>query len=57
MEALWEDMRDRFEAAEISPEMRERRARVKRGKARLLDWDSMKATIDGNNRDLSVHGR
>ena len=49
MEAIWEDFRDRFERMEISPEQKElldqRRARVREGKARLLNWDSVKGTI------------
>ncbi len=49
MEMIWDDMRERFEASEISPEVRslldERRARVERGEAQLLDWDEVKASI------------
>lgn len=49
METIWEDMRERFETSEISPELREllrdRRARVANGDARLLDWDSVKFSI------------
>lgn len=49
METLWEDMRERFETAEISPQLRDllrdRRARVEKGEARLLDWDSVKFSI------------
>jgi putative addiction module component (TIGR02574 family) len=49
MEALWEDLRDRFERMEVSPAQRalldERRARVQNGTAELLDWDAVKTTI------------
>jgi hypothetical protein len=49
METIWEDFRDRFDAAEISPALRdllrERRARVDRGEAKLLDWDAVKLSI------------
>jgi putative addiction module component (TIGR02574 family) len=49
MEALWEDLRDRFERMEVSPAQRalldERRARVQNGTAKLLDWDAVKTTI------------
>lgn len=49
MEALWEDLRERFERFEISEQHKklldERRERVRTGKAQLLDWDSVKASI------------
>lgn len=49
MEALWDDLRERFERAEIPASVRrlldERRERVRSGQARLLDWDSIKGTI------------
>jgi hypothetical protein len=49
MEALWDDLNERFEGLEASPEIRslldDRRARVQRGDARLHDWDSVKGTI------------
>ena len=49
MEALWMDLRDRFERLEVPPQLRElldhRRARVRDGSAQLLDWDSVKTTI------------
>ena len=49
MEAIWEDFRDRFERMEIPQEQKElldrRRARVREGKARLQDWDSVKGSI------------
>jgi putative addiction module component (TIGR02574 family) len=49
MEAIWEDFRERFEQLEISQEQKElldrRRARVEKGEARLVDWDSVKGTI------------
>ena len=49
MEAIWMDMRDRFERLEVPPQLKElldqRRARVRDGSAQLLDWDSIKASI------------
>ena len=49
MEAIWEDFRERFERSEISPQQKQlldrRRAKVREGAARLLDWDSMKGTL------------
>jgi hypothetical protein len=49
MEAIWEDFRERFERSEISPQQKQlldlRRARVREGAARLLDWDSVKGTL------------
>ena len=49
MEALWEDLRDRFEQLQISPThqalLDERRARVQGGSATLIDWDAVKTTI------------
>jgi hypothetical protein len=49
MEALWDDLRERFERAEIPASVQrlldERRERVRSGQARLLDWDSIKGTI------------
>jgi putative addiction module component (TIGR02574 family) len=49
MEAIWEDLRDRFERLELSQEQKNlldrRRARAQEGTARLLDWDSVKGTI------------
>jgi hypothetical protein len=49
MEALWEDMRDRFDALEVSAEVKQllthRRERVLRGEVPLLDWDQVKATL------------
>ena len=49
MEAIWEDFRERFEWSEISPQQKQlldrRRARVREGAARLLDWDSAKGTL------------
>ena len=49
MEALWEDLRNRFERLPV-PEahqalLNERRARVQNGTAKLLDWDAVKTTI------------
>lgn len=49
MGTIWEDFRDRFDHMEIPQEQKDlldgRRARVQGGKARLLDWDSVKGTI------------
>lgn len=49
MEAIWEDMRERFEQLELSPRLKalldERRARVRDGSAQLLDWDAVKSSI------------
>ena len=49
MEALWDDLRERFERAEIPASVKrlldERRERVSSGQAQLLDWDSIKETI------------
>jgi hypothetical protein len=49
MEMIWDNMKERFEASEISPEVRslldERRARVERGESKLLDWDVVKSSL------------
>jgi len=49
MESIWEDFRDRFDRLDISQAQRdlldERRARVRNGDARLLDWDSTKGSV------------
>jgi hypothetical protein len=49
MEAIWEDMRDRFDASSLSQPMldllRERRMRVERGEAQLLEWDKVKSSL------------
>jgi hypothetical protein len=49
MEAIWEDMRTRFEGSDIPQWQKDlldqRRARVRDGTARILEWDSVKATI------------
>ena len=49
MEALWDDLRERFERAEIPPGAKrlldERRERVRSGQAQILDWDSVKGTL------------
>jgi putative addiction module component (TIGR02574 family) len=51
MEALWEDLRDRFDRLDLPESQKklldERRTRVEEGSARLHDWDSVKATIGG----------
>lgn len=49
MEAIWEDLRDRFEQAELPPRVQalldERRARVREGSAKVLDWDAVKSSV------------
>jgi hypothetical protein len=49
MEALWEDLRARFERSEIPESVKrlldERRERVRSGQAQLRDWDSVKGTL------------
>ena len=49
MKVIWEDFRDRFEKSGISQEQKElldqRRARVREGSSKILDWDSVKDTI------------
>ncbi len=49
MEAIWEDLRDRFDASELSLPLRElldeRRERVRSGAVRILEWDAVKSTI------------
>jgi putative addiction module component (TIGR02574 family) len=49
MEALWADMRDRFDRMELSESKKalldRRRAAVESGDSRLHDWDAVKASI------------
>jgi putative addiction module component (TIGR02574 family) len=49
MEALWEDLRDRFERLDLPQAHKDlldqRRSRVEKGTSRLLDWDAVKSTI------------
>jgi hypothetical protein len=49
MEALWEDMRERFESMPVSSEIKtlldERRARAARGESKILDWDKVKSAL------------
>ena len=49
LEAIWEDFRVRFERSEISQRQKnlldERRAKVKDGRAKLLDWDAVNGTL------------
>jgi hypothetical protein len=49
MEAIWEDLRERFESMPVSDEVKalldERRERVARGESRLLDWDQVKSAV------------
>ena len=51
MEMIWEDLRQRADRIDVSPAQREllegRRARVKSGQSRILDWDSVKNGIGG----------
>ena len=49
MEVIWEDLRERFEQAEIPYSLTvlldQRRARARDGAARVLDWDTVKSQI------------
>jgi len=49
MEAIWEDLRSRFERLDLSQQQKDlldhRRERAQQGAAQLLDWDAVKATI------------
>lgn len=49
MGGLWDDLRERFERAEIPTGVRRlldgRPERVRSGQARIPDWDSIKGTI------------
>jgi len=49
MEAIWEDFRDRFDRLDVSQQQKDlldrRRARVQKGAAQLLDWESVKGTL------------
>ena len=49
MEALWDDMRERFEQSEVPESTKRlldsRRERVRSGQAQILDWDTVKGTI------------
>jgi hypothetical protein len=49
MEAIWADLRDRFEGMERSQRLKDlldqRRARARDGSAQVLDWDSVKSGI------------
>ena len=49
MEAIWEDLRDRFEQSELPQRLKDlldqRRARVREGSAKVLDWDKVKSSI------------
>ena len=49
MEAIWDDLRDRFEQSELPQRLKDlldqRRARATEGSARILDWDTMKSGI------------
>ena len=49
MTAIWEDLRGRFDQLELSQEQKDllddRRARVRDGTSRLVDWDAVKSTL------------
>jgi hypothetical protein len=49
MQAIWEDMRERFDAMPISEDVKsmldERRARVASGQAVLLPWDKVESAL------------
>ena len=49
MEAIWEDLRDRFERSDVPQEHKDlldlRRARIASGEAQLLAWDEVKGSI------------
>jgi len=49
MEAIWDDLRGRFEQSDIHPRIKDlldaRRARAGDGSAQVLDWDTVKASI------------
>lgn len=46
MEALWEEFRERFETAGVTPEQKAildaRRERARNGQSEILDWDAVK---------------
>lgn len=49
MEALWQDLRERFDRMELSEGQKalldERRAASEKGESRLHDWDAVKSEI------------
>lgn len=49
MEAIWEDLRERFEGSDLSDSKKrlldERSSRVSNGSARMVDWDSVKGSL------------
>ena len=49
MEAIWEDLRSRFDRLDVSQEQKNllnsRRGRVKDGTAKILDWETAKSRI------------
>lgn len=49
MAAIWEDLRDRFERAELPQRLKDlldqRRARARDGSAKTLGWDSVRTGI------------
>ena len=49
IEAIWEDLRERFEQMDLPQSQNDlldqRRARVREGVVRLVDWNSVKGTI------------
>lgn len=49
MEAIWEELRERADQVAVTQEQKElldaRRAKVRGGEAKLLDWDAVKGSI------------
>ena len=49
MEALWEDLRERFEQCDIPQVQKDlldaRRSRSEKGINKILDWDTVKSTL------------
>ena len=49
MEVLWDDLRGRFEALDLSEAQKQlldmRRKRVDEGKARLVDWETARTQL------------
>lgn len=49
METLWQDLQERFEAMPVPQDLKDllddRRARVARGEAAVLDWDEVKSAL------------
>ena len=49
METLWQDLQEHFQAMPVPQDLKvlldERRARVARGEAAVLDWDEAKSAL------------